>query len=392
MKRPTVRNSTLALVGLASLVIYILACTSFSPDDRRVLYPTFDSASGGVGVASYDRDSKRSELLFVPHLRAGEEPGGEPPLLRPQWLPDGRSVLVAWPGAEGTADSGDSLSLAVVPVGARGPVRLFHLADLPEAAARLSLPLCVSGNRLFLQGESNTVVRLDLVTGEVKRQTCAKEVIPYASPLPDRPCYAIEKNADGRFEVGFLDPETFALTPIVRLDADESLGDGGLLALSRDGHTAAFVAENGKQPVILFKESRKPAQKSPKLAADDEKLSLVSAQFSPRGDVLYASFMQAHGEATNSALGFLEVPADGKPARRVTLIQRGPEAKEEAAFYFQIGVSHDGKTLAVASTYLAFAEGTFRSDDCALFLVDLSDPQRKVTKVPIPLPPKPKSD
>jgi len=392
MKQPTVRNSTLALVGLASLVIYILACTSFSPDDRRVLYPTFDSASRGVGVAVYDRNSKRSELLFVPHLRVGEKPGDEPPLLRPQWLPDGRSVLVAWPGTEGTADSDDSLSVAVVPVGGRGPVRLFHLADLPDAAARLSLPLCVTGNRLLLQGESNTVVRLDLVTGEVKRQACANEVIPYASPLPNRPCYAIEKSADGGFEVGFLDPETFALTPIVRLDVEESLGDGGLLALSRDGRTAAFVAGNGNQPVILFKEGRKPARKSPKLAADDEKLSLANAQFSPRGEVLYASFVRNHGDATNAALGFLEVPTDGKPARRVTLIERGPKLDEKDAFLFQIAVSHDGKALAVASTYLAYAEGTLRSDDCALFLVDLTDRRRKATKVPIPLPPKPKSN
>ena len=391
MKQPTVRNSTLALVGLASLVIYILACTSFSPDDRRVLYPTFDSASRGVGVAVYDRDSKRSGLLFVPHLRVGEKPGDEPPLLRPQWLPDGRSVLVAWPGTEGTADSDDSLSVAVVPVGGRGPVRLFHLADLPDAAARLSLPLCVTGNRLLLQGESNTVVRLDLVTGEVKRQACANEVIPYASPLPNRPCYAIEKSADGGFEVGFLDPETFALTPIVRLDVEESLGDGGLLALSRDGRTAAFVAGNGNQPVILFKEGRKPARKSPKLAADDEKLSLANAQFSPRGEVLYASFVRNHGDATNAALGFLEVPTDGKPAHRVTLIERGPKLDEKDAFLFQIAVSHDGKALAVASTYLAYAEGTLRSDDCALFLVDLTDRRRKATKVPIPLPPKPRS-
>jgi len=162
--------------------------------------------------------------------------------------------------------------------------------------------------------------------------------------------------------------------------------------LSRDGRTAAFVAENGKQPVILFKDSRKPARKSPKLAADDEKLSLASAQFSPRGDVLYASFVQNHGDATNSVLGFLEVPADGKPVRRVTLIQRGPELEEADAFLFQIGVSHDGKALAVASTYLAFAEGELRSDDCALFLLDLTDRRRKVNKVPIPLPPKPKSD
>jgi hypothetical protein len=55
-------------------------------------------------------------------------------------------------------------------------------------------------------------------------------------------------------------------------------------------------------------------------------------------------------------------------------------------FYFQAAISHDGKTAAVSSTYLACTEKEFKPADCALFLVDLSDAKWKVTKVPIPLP------
>ena len=51
-------------------------------------------------------------------------------------------------------------------------------------------------------------------------------------------------------------------------------------------------------------------------------------------------------------------------------------------------ISADGKTLAVESLWLAYSKPPIRAEDCALFLVDISKPQHKVTKVPIPLPPK----
>jgi len=35
---------------------------------------------------------------------------------------------------------------------------------------------------------------------------------------------------------------------------------------------------------------------------------------------------------------------------------------------------------------LACDDEAFKAEDCALFLVDLADPGRKVTRVPIPLP------
>ena len=60
------RNAALALVGLLALTIYILACTSFSPDDTKVLYPSFDQATGAIGMAVYDREARTSETLFVP--------------------------------------------------------------------------------------------------------------------------------------------------------------------------------------------------------------------------------------------------------------------------------------------------------------------------------------
>lgn len=79
------RNTALALVGLAALTIYILACTSFSPDDTKVLYPALDPVSGNVGMAVYDRETHRSDLAFVPIIPDKQA------AVRAQWLEIGRA-------------------------------------------------------------------------------------------------------------------------------------------------------------------------------------------------------------------------------------------------------------------------------------------------------------
>jgi hypothetical protein len=86
--------------------------------------------------------------------------------------------------------------------------------------------------------------------------------------------------------------------------------------------------------------------------------------------------------------GLMEIPFSEAPPRELTLINGAPVEDEPSAYYFQAAISHDAKTAAIASTYLACAKEEFKPADCALFLVDLSDPNWKVTKVPIPMPAK----
>ncbi len=56
--------------------------------------------------------------------------------------------------------------------------------------------------------------------------------------------------------------------------------------------------------------------------------------------------------------------------------------------FFEFGLSHDGKALAVSSAGLALSAPKMLPEDCALFIVDLAHPAHKVTKIPIPLPAK----
>src|SRR3974390_1672663 len=165
MKTRSTQNAVLALVGLTALTIYILACTaSFSPDDTKVVYPAFDGPSGRLGIAVYNRETARSETLFLPvDLGGGTTNNLKTPVLRPQWLDDGRRVLVAW-------GSDNDLTLALVPCSASGSVKLFlRLLKENSNGAWLGVPIPVVGERAFIRSDDKEVLRLDLRTGEATR-------------------------------------------------------------------------------------------------------------------------------------------------------------------------------------------------------------------------------
>ena len=126
MIKAKTRNAVLAAVGLLALTIYILACTSFSPDDRKVLYPTFDVPSGGIGMAVYDRETRSSEMLFLPVEYESRDTNvvTAPSILRGAWLANGRDVAVAYAEAGKGSGSHDTLNVALIPWGARKAVKV----------------------------------------------------------------------------------------------------------------------------------------------------------------------------------------------------------------------------------------------------------------------------
>src|SRR5512146_249304 len=114
MKKPPMRDLALALIGLLALTAAILACTSFSPDDKKVLYPSFDPASGALGMALSDREARRSDMFFLPLVHENTTNNEVVPgFIRGQWLPNGHSILFCWAGGKGSEDK--ALDLALVP-------------------------------------------------------------------------------------------------------------------------------------------------------------------------------------------------------------------------------------------------------------------------------------
>ena len=215
MRKPMVWNPLFALAGLGALLIYILACTSFSPDDSKVLYGTVDAKSGLTGVAVYDRKAGTSELLFEPFIQDLGKLGAQGATLRPQWIENGHYFLTTW--VAGSDDSDRSLNLAVLPFDRGGPARTFRVPDLGKDASTMFMlwPMPVVGSSVFLNEESNRIIRLDLETGKMYRQTNQTEMVLLPSPNNDRLFYLGGVNdANGPDECGFLNSETFARTPL----------------------------------------------------------------------------------------------------------------------------------------------------------------------------------
>ncbi len=379
MKTSTLRNAALPLVGLLALLIYILACTSFSPDDKKILFPTFD-ARGAIGMAVYDREARRPEPLYVPvNLEIGTNLA-MPSILRGTWLPDGRNIVMA----AALEANKDQLEVTVIPADGRGAVRSYRVFGVDDAGMSLMLAPCVSGNRFFFKSSSDRIDRLDLRTGELKgREVTGASHDFYLYPSPDGQglFYIWETNNVATF--GRVDPEQLTLTPLMNLP--NRLPDGAFFAYNAAGTQLAFVdkGENDELRCVLMEKGK--VRFTRKLDLGNAKLVFGNAILSPRGDKVWAAFARDTA-ADRAACGLMEIPLSEAPIREKVLLPEISSTGEAYQYYWQIGISHDGKTAALSSTYLACADEKFKPEDCALFIVDLAEREWKVSKVPIPLP------
>jgi hypothetical protein len=391
MNEHSKRNAVLASVGLLALGIYILACSSpaFSPDDRKVLYPAFDASSGGIGMAVYDREKRSSELWFQPvaYENGGSNAVAGSCIIRAQWLPNGRDIVVAYIAPGDNRNKG-ALNVAVVPWGTRGPIKVFRVPDIEDPVASFVMPLCLANERLFFLNcrSGAEVVRLDLRTGALtphKFPEANENIQLY--PAPDGEsifCLQEDKGPDKKVFFSRLNPEDFSRKPLMPLPSD--LPDNGAIAYDKTGSTFVMLGNGDKtNTVVVLREGRPIFTRS--LDIRGQERAFINAILANNGKAVRASFAQADG-TNGMAYGLMEIPFSEAPTREVILIKGAPKATQGSAYYFQFAVSHDGKTAAVASTYLACTDKSFNPADCALFFVDLSNPKWKVTKVPIPMP------
>jgi hypothetical protein len=387
MKHHTIRNTVCALVGITTLAVCILACTSFSPDDKKVLYPTFDTNSGAISYSVYDRSSRTSHQVFSMDTRETTTDDAGMVFTRAQWFPDGKRFVASWtlgPTVDGNK-SNNITSFAVVPLDNREAVRIMHLANAEgEADSPCTFrPQPIIGTQAFTLTHSN-LVSVDLVSGRIRRRPQTEFQHVLFCPQTNRLLF-LNELPDNVADFAVFDPETMTKEWQLHITNSDVYGNGW--AFSPQGRKAVFASnrKHGGQPCLtLFEEGQSPREISIPVARN-ETLDLGHCAFSPKGDTVIAAFSM---EST-PALGFVEVPLDGTLLHWTTLIQGLSLGKRisESPELFEFGLSHDGKTLAVSSAGVALVDKEMLQKDCALFLVDLAHPAHKVIKIPIPLPP-----
>ena len=377
------RDAALTVVGFAAVLLYILACASFSPDDSKVLFPSNDPKTGGTVLAVYDRGAHTTRALLAFPPPSGDNNDGY--VIRPAWSPDGAHVVALW------GDHDDEFRITVLPISGKGPMRMLVVKDVKgDMPSAMLVPPPIVGSQLF-SGEDGQIRRVDLQSGAelVKKfegdflLMGQHDRIYYGRELP-------EAGAKGtRAEVGLVDADTLDLEPL--FETAETGGDPPYFAVSRDGARVALAGQKDGVPQILVFERNQLRNTIP-IGSKTDDIDIGFFQWSRDASTLYGAFRT---KVTDSEyqLGVLEIPAAGGAARRIPLFRvTGKEDSDVQAL--QVAVSHDGKTLAAASTYLQTSSGSkgqrrLKPEDVALYFVDLSRPDRRITKVPIPPLPAP---
>ena len=229
------------------------------------------------------------------------------------------------------------------------------------------------------------VLRLDLESGEVKTNEVEGEILLLGQR--ERIYYLRELSAadaseQPRLEVGRLDSKNLTCVPLFQTP-QKSGGDIRNFAVSRDGSRVALLGGTEDAPAFLIFDG-KDLTRTVLLAAKGDKLTPGNFVWSSDGSTLYAAYVKSQGTGESHACGVLEVPLDGRPARQLPLFNLAGSVDEIDPYLFQIDLSHDGKTLATCSSYLSLDDDKkLKPEDVALYLIDLSRPDRKVTKVPV---------
>jgi hypothetical protein len=371
-------QSILAAVGAGSLLIYVLACaTSFSPDDRQVLYPSFDPQSGASAVALYDRETGRSEILFSAAETAAKTDRNSA-LIRAGWMPDGKHILIA------TAAGDDGLDLLVLPRGVKEPVRRLAISGRNQKEETLEYPFAIQGNLLFLNGEKRNPLRIDLVTGETAGGSeTTNDII--VLPSPDGKSIAAFRGQNGGSgtEFGTFDPQTMEFKPLGSVGTN--VCNDTLPAFNPADGRLLFVGKTGEQLQLqIFKDGKSEFTRP--LARGGDTLEVGPfLDFAPDGKTILTAYCATLAATTNSEYGLLEIPMGDAPLRFTPLFH-ARNSKDAELLFAQPSLSHDGKTWAIGTACLYLQNESLKPEDCALFIVDLSNAKRPVTKIPIPAP------
>ncbi|HOX02045.1 MAG TPA: hypothetical protein P5555_09095 [Candidatus Paceibacterota bacterium] len=368
-------SPAIALVGLAALVAYVLACRpAFSPDGRQVLLPVVEPDSGTITIVRHELGSRTAlPLVALPSWEQGDD---LPPMAMVRWLPDGQEALVAW-----AIDEDGPLWLMRLPVGhQRTPTRLFTIREFEGGYLSLISPPPIQGHHVFLGGEK--IVRLDLDTGAQFEKGFTNGVV--LEEQGDHIYYLREHpSAENQVEIGWLNPETLDLDPHWSFVRPEELDSCMFFAVSRDELRLASAAYNEDGQCRLWLFAGHDSVRTLDLGTTNQPLVLGNLIWSPDNrSLLAAAFRPAAigSDTTEVCLFELDLERD---AQRFTPVFRMEDSDKESTStaMFQVALSPDGRWAAISNGLLHGDKDPQPSR--RLFLVNLSRSNRPVTILPL---------
>jgi hypothetical protein len=379
MNYAKIRDTLLSILGMTALLVYVIACRpSVSPDGTRVVFPIIDQEAHTASVAVYDLKRNAVEKIL-------DIPGAKDEFMAysAQWLPDGRQVLI----------NGVS-SIMILPAGSPNPTRFIPLEHALEPFSLMTPPPVVGSYQFFSgrtsgnsgkgntsEDEKNSFLRVNLDTGETLSVPHRGEC--YLSGAGTLVYYVAEtdEGEDRSYEIGRLDTDKLVQIPMLHLKEKESGEITPFLAWSKDGSRLALTGKLAEAPrLLLFRNSA--FEKTIAVGSAESGITLGNAEWAPNGDILYVSYARKSGSAGDCRYGVLEVPVSGGGIREVPLF--GGKGTDDELSYFQIVLSPDARQI--LATSVCMKDEAIKSEDRALYLIDLTNPGRIVTRFPVPFP------
>ncbi len=363
----------LAAIAVASLLTYVLACsTAFSPDDRQLLYPSFDPQNGALSIALYDRSHDRSEQIFS-SLGVHSDTNLHSACLRAEWFPDGRHILIA------EASDEENVSLFVLSRGGKEPIR--HLVNLKwdKALTALEFPFAIIGNHVFLNDE-HRLIRVDWVTGALLINSNSIAALPAND---GQTLIGWHELANDAAEFGVVDPQTLAFQ--AQLQMTNRLDSGVFPAFHPAQNEIIFVAgSETNQELQIERAGVKIFSRPINRPGCEVKIAGPWLEWGPGKDRVFTLYTSQMSQQTNYECGLLEIPLTGKPLRFTPLFHTG---SDDLSMLAQPSLSHDGRIWAISSAWLAAKNrSALEPEDRALFLVQVDQDPPRLKKVPISIP------
>jgi WD40 repeat protein len=384
----------LLVVGMAAWVIFILACVggpAWSPDGSQILFAYRDVENSRTAVALYDRTSRTTTTIFA-------QPAAQEGALavEPQWQKDGsRAFIVVYQPVPGSSDDG-SCELISIPVKSNVPLQAYAMG-ITDGCTGPALPQL--DGKVYFGGKD--LRWIDLMTGEVESRNIPDGVgsisehdgqLFYLRQVSRNQGNADEKKPaeDGR-EFGRIDLKELTLKPAFSLWKSETTalgikGDLSPVFWETGGSRMALIAKEDESDKVLFLEEGKGISRvlAPDLGVKG--IRLGNLVWSRDGKTLYAAAMTKGEQEKTQQYWLAEIPVGGTPGRMTKIAPIQAEMNDDLDTYLrvsmQVSLSPDGSLI--AATPAVLGKDTLASRDRALFLIDVRDPARPITRIPIP--------